>query len=151
MSGKPSHRRTPRSVPVRFYFDADVLGLARVVAGLRVDATYPGDTGIEIGRKRRCRCPVSTPETPDLTWIPIVAGNGWAIITRDRAIQRRPAEWQAVMEHKAKMFTITSRGQLSKWGLLEVFMARWRQIEELASEPGPYIYAVSYSNVRQVK
>lgn len=34
---------TPAARPaeVRFYFDADVLGLAKVVARLRNDATYP--------------------------------------------------------------------------------------------------------------
>jgi hypothetical protein len=36
---------------IRFYFDADVLGLAHVVAGLRSDATYPGDPGAVIKRR----------------------------------------------------------------------------------------------------
>lgn len=26
---------------VRFYFDADILGLAKLIAGLRSDVTYP--------------------------------------------------------------------------------------------------------------
>jgi hypothetical protein len=30
---------------VRFYFDADVLGLAKVMVQLRSDVTYPGDPG----------------------------------------------------------------------------------------------------------
>ena len=30
---------------VRFYFDADVLGLAKVIDKLRADITYPGDAG----------------------------------------------------------------------------------------------------------
>jgi hypothetical protein len=30
---------------VRFYFDADVLGLAKVMVMLRSDMTYPGDPG----------------------------------------------------------------------------------------------------------
>jgi hypothetical protein len=33
---------------VRYYFDADILGLAKVVAGLRTDITYPGDPGVVI-------------------------------------------------------------------------------------------------------
>jgi hypothetical protein len=32
-----------RPARVRYYFDADILGLAKVVAGLRHDVTYPGD------------------------------------------------------------------------------------------------------------
>ena len=103
MSRQTPRRRFFRSGPVRFYFDADVLGLAKVVAQLRGDATYPGDPGATFGRKQRPLCPVTTAETPDLKWIPIVARNGWSIITRDRAIQRRPAEWQAVMDYRAKI------------------------------------------------
>jgi hypothetical protein len=34
-----------RPATVRFYFDADVLGVAKVVAALRSDVTYPGDRG----------------------------------------------------------------------------------------------------------
>jgi hypothetical protein len=32
-----------RPATVRFYFDADVLGLAKVIVSLRSDATYAGD------------------------------------------------------------------------------------------------------------
>ncbi len=35
----------PRSAIVRFYFDEDVLGLAKVVADLRSDVTFPDDPG----------------------------------------------------------------------------------------------------------
>jgi hypothetical protein len=31
----------------------------------------------------------------DETWIPVIASNGWTIVTRDVAIQRRPAERDA--------------------------------------------------------
>lgn len=34
-----------KAAEVRFYVDADLLGLARVLAGLRPDVTYPGDPG----------------------------------------------------------------------------------------------------------
>src|SRR6266700_3319891 len=45
---------TPRAAQVRFYVDADVLGLGKVLAGLRNDVTYPGDPGApELGRGRR--------------------------------------------------------------------------------------------------
>jgi len=38
---------------IRFYFDADILGLAKLIAGLRADVTYPGDSGAVIhGRTR---------------------------------------------------------------------------------------------------
>jgi hypothetical protein len=34
-----------RPVRVRFYVDADVLGLAKVLAAIRPDVTDPGDPG----------------------------------------------------------------------------------------------------------
>jgi hypothetical protein len=51
----------PRPATIRFYFDADVLGVAKVVAALRHDVTYPGDPGTTIHRRIRPACPVTTP------------------------------------------------------------------------------------------
>jgi hypothetical protein len=46
---------SPKTKPadVRFYFDADVLGVAKVLAQLRPDITYPGDPGAIIHRRQR--------------------------------------------------------------------------------------------------
>lgn len=68
-----------RLAAVRFYFDADVLGLAHVVAGLRSDATYPGDPGAVIKRRERPACPIADPAARDDVWIPQVATLGWLI------------------------------------------------------------------------
>jgi hypothetical protein len=47
---------------VRFYFDADVLGLAKTVVKVRSDVTYPGDTGDRVHKRERPPCPItSTP------------------------------------------------------------------------------------------
>ena len=37
--------RPGKPAVVRFYFDADVLGLAKVLVQVRADVTYPGDPG----------------------------------------------------------------------------------------------------------
>ena len=44
---------TPGESVVRFYIDADILGLAKVLAELRNDITYPGDPGTVIYKRRR--------------------------------------------------------------------------------------------------
>jgi hypothetical protein len=41
----PGRQRTYPAATVRFYLDADVLGLAKVLVQLRNDVTYPGDPG----------------------------------------------------------------------------------------------------------
>jgi hypothetical protein len=92
-----------RPADVRFYFDADVLGLAKVVARLRFDATFPGDPGATIHRRERAACPITDPATPDRRWIPEVTERGWLIVARDRRIQERRAEIDAVQEYGAKM------------------------------------------------
>ena len=37
--------RPGRPATVRFYIDADILGLAKVLVQVRADVTYPGDPG----------------------------------------------------------------------------------------------------------
>ena len=65
-------RREPRQRPatVRFYFDADVLGLAKVIVSLRSDVTYPGDPGGVVHRRWRPPCSITSPATSDEDWIP---------------------------------------------------------------------------------
>lgn len=134
---------SPRPATVRYYFDADVLGLAKLLARERADFTFPGDPGAQIKRRIRPACPVTTPGALDEDWIPIAAAHQWAIITRDRRIQEKRAEIEAVRDHAAKMFNLASKEAGTTWAQLEVLMTRWREIERLAEEPGPYIYTVT--------
>ncbi len=141
----------PKPATVRFYFDADVLGLAKVVATLRSDATYPGDPGDVIHRRARPACPIEKPSVPDHVWIPRVAGRGWLIITRDSHIQDHRAELNAVRDHGAKMIALAGADARSTWLQLEVFMCQWRGIENLASEEGPFIWRATRSGLARVK
>lgn len=139
-----------RPATVRFYFDADVLGVAKVVAGLRSDVTYPGDRGATIHRRTRPACPVTTPAVPDEVWIPEVAHRGWLIITRDRHIQDHPAEIAAVRDHDAKMVALSAADAGSVWNQLEVVMTNWRRFEHLASQLGPFIWRATRSGLGKV-
>jgi len=140
-----------RPATVRFYFDADVLGVAKVVAALRNDATYPGDPGTTVHRRTRPACPVATPAVRDELWIPEVARRGWLIITRDRHIQDHRAEIAAVRDHDAKMVALSAGDAGSVWNQLEVVMANWRRFEELADQTGPFIWRATRSGLGRVK
>jgi hypothetical protein len=59
-----------RPAIVRFYIDADVLGLAKILVTIRSDVTYPGDPGGVVHRRQRPACPITTADTPDEIWIP---------------------------------------------------------------------------------
>lgn len=134
---------SPKPAKVRYYFDADVLRLARLLAQERADITYPGDPGAEIKKRIRPACPITTPQTPDENWIPVVAAQGWLIITRDRHLQEKPAELEAVRIYAAKVVNLYGKDAGSTWAQLEVVMSQWREIEALADEPGPFIYVVT--------
>jgi uncharacterized protein with PIN domain len=135
---------------VRFYVDADLLGLARVLAGLRHDVTYPGDPGAVIHKRLRPPCPIASPAVKDSDWIPEVARKGWLIVTRDRHIQEHRLEIQAVREHSAKMVALTGEDAGSVFAQLEVVMCRWRDLERCTSELPPFIYSATRTSLRAI-
>jgi hypothetical protein len=124
---------------VRYYFDADILGLAKVVAGLRTDITYPGDPGVVINKRQRPPC-VIRPRQPDTEWLPVVAAAGWLIITRDANITRHTAEIAAVLACGAKLVAMASPDARNNWAQLEVLMTQWRWLETQADAPGPFVW-----------
>jgi hypothetical protein len=126
---------------VRYYFDADILGLANVVAGLRSDITYPGDPGAVINKRRRPACAIQ-PRRPDDEWLPVVAQAEWLIVTRDTNISKHTAEISAVLACGAKLAALASPDACNKWAQLEVLMTRWRDLEKLVDLPGPFVYEV---------
>jgi hypothetical protein len=133
---------------VRFYIDADVLGLAKVLARLRADVTYPGDPGAEIHKRQRAACSIGSTDVDDEIWIPETARQGWLIITRDRAIQDNRAEIAAVRDHGARMVTLASAEARTVWLQLEIVMCQWRRIDGLLEQPGPFIYSASRTGLR---
>ena len=120
-----------RPAEVRFYLDADVLGLAKVLGRLRSDFTYPGDPGAVVHKRQRPPCPISSPAEKDKIWISQIAGLGWLIVTRDSKIQQYRAELAAVRENGARMVALAGRDAKNTWMQLELFMTQWRAIEGL--------------------
>jgi len=106
----------PRAAQVRIYVDADLLGLGKILAGLRTDVTHPGDPGAVIHKRQRAACPITSPDVLDTDWIPQVAARGWLIVTRDSMIIQNRNEIAAVREHKAKMVALNQRDAQTKWG-----------------------------------
>lgn len=142
---------TARPADVRFYIDADLLGLGKLLGTLRNDVTYPGDQGAEIHKRQRPPCPVRGPRVLDADWIPVVAERGWLIITRDSKITENRAEITAIRENNAKMVALNQRDAQTKWGQLEVFMTQRRRIDALAVEQGPLIWRASRTTLTAIE
>jgi hypothetical protein len=132
-----------KAAEVRFYIDADIRGLGIVLGRLRNDVTYPGDPGAVIHKRQRPACPITSTDVLDADWIPQVAHPGWLIVTRDSRITENRNEIAAVRETGAKMVALNQRDAATKWGQLEVFMTRWRDIDDMTSAAGPFIWRVS--------
>jgi len=141
---------SPKPATVRFYFDADVLGLAKILAALRPDITYPGDPGGVVHRRWRPACPIASAATDDTVWIPETARRGWLIITRDSRIQHHRAEIEAVRTSGARMITLASEQARGTWDQLELLMSQWRAIERRLEEPGPFIYTATRTTLRPI-
>lgn len=139
-----------RPASVRFYFDADVLGLAKAIGNLRNDITWPGDDGGVVHKRLRGPCPITSTATPGVEWIPVVASYDWLIITRDRRIQDHRAEVQAVRENAARMIALAGKEARGVWSQLEVFMCQWRAIEATLEENGPFIYNATRTKLRPI-
>ena len=142
------NNRQYTAAQVRFYIDADLLGLAKILVQVRTDVTYPGDPGGVLHKRRRAPCPITAPEVKDPVWIPQVAAEGWVIITRDSAIQGHSREVGAVYEHGARMVALAGAAARTKFEQLEVAMANWRRIEQCVTEPGPFIYVATRTTFR---
>jgi hypothetical protein len=142
--------RQYKPAAVRFYLDADVLGLAHVLAGLRSDVTYPGDPGGVVLKRLRAPCPITSPATKDHVWIPQVTALGWLIVTRDSRIQEHRAEIGAVRDSGARMVALGGKDARGTFDQLEVFMSQWRTSAACLDEAGPYLYAATRTTFRKI-
>ena len=144
-------KKSAKPAIVRYYVDADVLGLAKILTQVRSDVTYPGDPGGPVkGGRARAPCPITDTGTDDEIWIPETARQGWLIITRDRHIEEHRAEIEAVRTSGARMVNLASDEAKDRFAQLEVLMCQWRRVEAMLEENGPFIYTITRTSCRVV-
>ena len=141
----------PRPAEVRFYVDADVMALAKVLVPLRSDVTYPGDPGgAGIDKRLRPACPITSARTLDVDWIPVVAQRGWVVITRDRAITRNSREKDLVKAYEARLVILSGAEAGTTFAQLEIVMSQWRRIEACLDESGPVAYSATRTSFNMI-
>jgi PIN like domain len=123
-----------------FYLDANVpVAVSQALAQVRGDILYPGALG----------CPVMSTIVPDVEWLEIAGRQDWVVVTKDRKIRSRSWERDALIAAGVRTFCATHAGNYARWELLQLFVAQWNKIEEIATHvPGPYIYSVTKKGVR---
>jgi hypothetical protein len=116
-----------------------MLSVAKTLAATRNDITYPG----------HALCPITSPDTDDEDWLPVVGELGWAVILRDKKIRTRSWQRALIVEHGIQAFSLTKAGNAKRDELLELVLKFWDEIvKKVDEEPGPYIYAVRHQGLR---
>lgn len=89
-------------------------------------------------------------DAADEVWIAEVGRRGWIVLTKDKAIRRRDAELQAVVDAGVRMFTL-SGGNMTGKEMEGVFVAnRLKMGRFLKDHLPPFIARVSRSGIVRV-
>ena len=98
--------------------------LAKIVAILGVDAVHLQDE--------------FPPNTLDVTWIPEIGRRGWAVITADRGISKKPAERKALEEANV-ISVFMAKGFTTKpiFELVSLFVKWWPDIDRSVQRVKP--------------
>jgi predicted nuclease of predicted toxin-antitoxin system len=81
-------------------------------------------------------------DTLDETWLLEVGAKGWVVLTKDKAIRRRPVERAAIIAARVRMFTL-SGGNMTGQEMAEVYLANQSRITRfLNKNPPPFIATV---------
>lgn len=133
----------PDNVPAtpqapRWFIDENSLGVAKALAYVRGDVTWPGAPGGPV--------PAGASDT---SWLPVVGMSGLVVLTRDKRIRSRPLERQALLTHGVRACFLTSGGSLDLFEQLRLWLRYWDDIETLVAEqPPPWLASVTRAGVR---
>jgi hypothetical protein len=75
-------------------------------------------------------------DEPDPSWLRVVGGRGWVVLTRDQRIRTRPNELAAVRAARLHVFALTS-GNLSAAATADVVLAAWPALQRAVAEHEP--------------
>ena len=86
-------------------------------------------------------------DADDETWITAVGQRGWVVLTKDKAIGRKPIELQAVQVANVRMFSL-SRGNMTGEDMGRVFVENLLNMGRLIKKhPAPFIARVTARGV----
>ena len=141
MPSKRSSARQLAAAQHEFLVDRS-LGRIALVSGLR-------SVGLVVRTLADVYGEEAAQETQDTEWIRLAAREDWIVLCKDDRIRRRPAERDALIEGKVRVFCLTN----ANLGFAEqavYFMANRHRIAQVARKPGPYLYGVYKDTVKRL-
>jgi PIN like domain len=86
--------------------------------------------------------------TEDVAWLPVVGERKWVVLTKDKAIRRKPWEMEKVIAYGIRMFTLPN-GNMNGEQMVKVFLdSRLRMARTLHKNPDPFIATVFSTEVQ---
>jgi hypothetical protein len=85
----------------------------------------------------------------DTEWLELAGRNGWIALMKDERIRYRPVERAALLTHGVRAFCLTS-GNMRAAAMAATYVSALPAIVRACSEPGPFLFAVSPTGLRQV-
>lgn len=131
---------SPQSDEPEFFVDRS-LGKS-IVVGLR-------DAGLRVRSMADVYGEKEAQLLADEAWLRDAGENDWIVLTKDDAIRRRPAERDALIEAKVRVFCLTNR-HMRATAQAGRFIANRHRILRQARRPGPYIYGVYETGLRRL-
>lgn len=90
-------------------------------------------------------------DTEDTAWLPVVGARGWVVLTKDKAMKRRPAELHAIKVSKVKMFAL-SKGNHTGDEMAELFISNLRNMgRTLKNYEAPFIARLSKNGLEVIE
>jgi PIN like domain len=132
-SRRSSGRRRGHAPPPEFLIDRS-LGRVTVPAALR-------GAGLTVWTLAEIYGEAGAQEVGDREWIALAGERGWAYLSKDDRIRRRPAELQALIDGGVRAFCLTN-GNLGFDEQAEWFVRNRHRIIQRCRKPGPYVYGV---------
>jgi len=121
----------PREAPV-FFID-HCLGTEKVAQRLRAEGV---DARVLVEER-------FAEDSEDVEWLPVVAGKGWAILTKDKRIRRRALEREAIRQSGAGAFILAASG-MGGDSIAEAFVRALPQMIRIwQTRARPFIATVS--------
>ncbi len=116
---------------IRFIVDENTLAVGRVMVDLRQDTACIGSPPVIDLLPR---------ESPDREWIPVVARQGWIVVTNDHRLRTRYHEASLALQHGLRAVNMKSVGHQDAWSQLVRLTKHWQAVERhIAQHPtGPW-------------
>ena len=118
---------------MKLFIDEDTgASLGRALAAVGVDAWH-----VTRGKSARVK-----PGTPDEVWIPLVAGDGRLILSRNIQMLDSPVERQLLIAHSAGVIYLPPHSTSLR--LLQLVLKKWSWLELIAAQtPRPFAYRLT--------